>query len=477
VTILSRAWAALRQPTLTGRVMGVLLGAAVLCFATLVGIDWLALRLGGPELRALPAYTQGLLASLPTPPEPIGHAVAVVRAAEQQINQARRSSDIALGDLLLRLQQADGSLRYASAAWPADLRLPDPLPADGRITLGDRTYWAELCHSPQWRLTVLEPEPGDAAALRWLGGDLVASFLISLPLMLAPLWWSVRRGLRPLRQLVHTVSRRAADDASPLGVDLRYAELQPLVLAFEAQLAKARAQIERERALTQDAAHELRTPLAVISAQAHLVCATGTAAERQQARAALEHAVQRASHLVHQLLTLAALDQPQPRPFRRIDVAEAARRLLIAALPRADARQVELALLADEPVWALLDPLALDSILGNLLDNAIHYGGQPGGRIELGVRVRCCSDGSPPSLHLIVADDGPGIAPAERTRLLRRFERGRDVRASGCGLGLPIVAQAVHCLGGRLSLDEGLHGRGIAFHVQLPWRDPGAAAG
>ncbi len=459
--------AALRQPTLTRRVVAVLLGALALCFAVLVGIDWLALRLGGPEVRALPNYTQQLLDSLPLAPAPPEHALIVLRATEQQTNRSRLSSDVALGPLLFQLQAADGTPHYASPGWPADWHWPESPPADGRIRIHGLTYWAEQYHNPQWQLTVLEPQPDDGMALRSLGSELLLSFAIALPLVLLPLWWSVRRGLRPLRQLVHTVSQRAPDDASPLGLDLRYAELQPLVQSFEALLTKARTHIERERTLTQDAAHELRTPLAVISAQAHLVCAASQPEQRAQAQAALEHAVQRASHLVHQLLTLAALDQPQPRPPQRIDVAEAARRLLIAALPRADARHIELALLADEPVWANLEPLALDSILGNLLDNAIHYG-HDGGRVELNVQILPTEGDAPHALHLSVADDGPGIPQAEQARLFQRFERGRDVRARGSGLGLPIVAQAVQCLGGQLSLGPGLEGRGIAFHVRVP---------
>ncbi|MFX7961049.1 histidine kinase dimerization/phospho-acceptor domain-containing protein, partial [Acinetobacter baumannii] len=91
--------------------------------------------------------------------------------------------------------------------------------------------------------------------------------------------------------------QRGAQDLSPLGITPPYDELRPLARAFDDLLARLRAQLQRERAFVQDAAHALRTPMAVVAAQAHLLSTASGEAERRQAAESLDAALRRASHL------------------------------------------------------------------------------------------------------------------------------------------------------------------------------------
>ncbi len=110
-----------------------------------------------------------------------------------------------------------------------------------------------------------------SAFLAYNARFLVPYLLLASPIVLLAVWLSVRNGLRPLQQLADRIRRRTAGDLQPVGFDARHRELRPLVQALDALLGQARAQLQRERAFVQDAAHEMRTPLAVISAQAHVL--------------------------------------------------------------------------------------------------------------------------------------------------------------------------------------------------------------
>src|SRR5690606_17414870 len=150
-------------------------------------------------------------------------------------------------------------------------------------------------------------------------------------------------------------------------------ELRPLEQSLDHLFAQLRQKVERERVFVQDAAHEIRTPLAVINAQAHVLARSPDAAERAQAQAHLEQAIARTSHLAQQLLDLAALDEAQRPAPRDIDVAHWLRAALAQAAPAAMARQIELSLDAPDHLPARLDLPALESVVQNLIDNAVRY--------------------------------------------------------------------------------------------------------
>lgn len=451
----------LLQPSLARRVLLALLAAFLLVWLALIGMDYATFKQQAATHEPIRVAARALAEALEF--DDAARAAVIMKATETQYNRLRKNAvPTALGGLLFRLEKRDGTTVYASAPI-ADRAPPAPESDTPTVRVGAVDYWMVLHDTTHWRLMLLEPAVTDTTALQWLGGNLLQPMLIAFPLVLLPLWFAVRRGLLPLRELVARVASRQPADFSPLGMDLRYAELQPLLAAFNDLLAKSRSGIARERAFVQDAAHELRTPLAVIAAQAHALAGTTDPQHRAQAKAALEHAIERASHLVHQLLTLASLEGGERRAAQAVNLVEIVQKILIDAQPRAAARDIEVSLDSPDRLDVRLDSPAFHSIVENLLNNSLTYA-HDGAQVA----VRLATDGG--MIRLEVADDGPGIATQDLPHIFERFHRGRDVVSPGSGLGLAIVQQAVRQMGGRIDVSPGLEGRGVAFVVSIPQR-------
>lgn len=452
----------LSQASLQGRLLRVLLVAFGLVTGVLITLDYLAFKSGISERVAQRSAAEGLVEALADADEQV--AAAIVRATELQFNRSRRAAGLPdIEDLAFQLQTADGRLVYASAALQGLAPLsPGQAHQDVALVRG-RPYWPWQHESARWRVTLLEPVVQDSLLLRWLGGGLLPSILVAIPLLLLPLWWAVRTGLAPLRRLVEALAGRDASTLTPLQLDLRYAELQPIVGAIDGLLARARQHVERERALTHNTAHELRTPLAVVAAQAHALAVAPDAEAADLARQGIQRGVQRSSHLVEQLLTLARLETPgAAQVAESVDLVAVCRQHLIDLTPLADTRGMEMALVSPEHVQARVFLPAVHSILDNLLRNALNHC-PPGAQVEMRLRHE---DGQ---LCLEVVDDGPGMPAEERAHAFERFYRGQAA-GPGSGLGLAIVSEAARLLGGRGFLADGEGTRGLRAGVVWPDR-------
>jgi signal transduction histidine kinase len=223
-------------------------------------------------------------------------------------------------------------------------------------------------------------------------------------------------------------------------------------------LVPIRASLQRQREFAADTSHELRTPLSVIRA--------GVARVRQQPDArvadvapvleAVDEEAVRLGALVDDLLALARTDAgPADLDVRDLDLAEVAAGALAFLEPVAARRGMRLELDV-EPAPTRGDDDRLRRLVTVLVDNAIRHG-REGGRVLVTVRTA----------SLAVEDDGPGIPPAERTRVFERFWRGTGAAPGGSGLGLAIAAWVVDRHGGRIEVGESTLG-GARFFVTLP---------
>ena len=310
-------------------------------------------------------------------------------------------------------------------------------------------------------MTVAEAKFSPGWLLLKISGEMGIYLLVSFLLVLGAIWLAVARGLRPLQRLSDRIAARGPDDLQPLGVNPEYAELAPVTAAIDRLLAQLRSKMETERGFVQDAAHELRTPLAVISAQAHVLARTADGAQRALAERDMDRAIERASRLIRQLLVLAQVDSAPAVESATIDVAQLVRQEMALLAPAAMARDVELSLESPDVLFHALEVPALQSILQNLLGNAIQYAGEGA---QVLVELSAHADG----LLMSVNDDGPGIAAAEQAEIFERFRRGSGHAAPGSGLGLAIVKQAAARLGGTARLTPGQGGKGCAFVIELP---------
>ena len=277
------------------------------------------------------------------------------------------------------------------------------------------------------------------------------------------LWVGISRGLRPLDVLTRSIERRSADDLSLIKLDGSPSEITPLIAAMDDLLVRLAHARQTERDFVANAAHELQTPLAGLRTQADVACRVTDPEMRRHALDRIIQSVDRTSHLVRQLLSLARLDADFPKrdpvPIFLDDLlsdieddcsdAAAAHHASIVFEPSA-VRRV-----------ACLDVANLKLALRNLIDNAIRHGGSP-----IVINASVSDDGD--WVEICVGDQGTGIDPSDRERLVRPFERGRAVTAKGSGLGLSIVAASLKREGGHLDLRTGSNG-GLIAVAQLPF--------
>lgn len=446
-------WRHLAVPSLVRRGTAATLLVLLLIWGVLLGYMYLENRRYLAEAPGLQQFGDALLVALEETPDPA--QARVVMTATERWTAIRRTQDRRLGGTVLyELRDRGGARVYASSAWP----WPAATPPDDRWT---EHYWRYDGTGAHWHLQVLNPRRTRGAWLSYNARTIVPYLLVAFPFVLLAVWLTVRASLRPLQQLAQRIEARASDDLSAVGVPARYRELRPLVQALDALLLRVRGTVARERAFVQDAAHEIRTPLAVISAQAHVLAQAREPAERAIAETQLNQAIARTSHLARQLLELAALDRPGAPSASRIDLAHWLRTLLGPAAQAALREGRELSLDAPDTLPWTIELGTLESIVQNLVDNALRHG-VPGSVVAVAL---CEAEGQ---LQFDVRDDGPGIAAPERDKVFERFHRGSAPRANGAGLGLAIVRQAAARLGGSVEIVEGLLGRGVGFRVRLP---------
>ena len=273
---------------------------------------------------------------------------------------------------------------------------------------------------------------------------LLAPLLVALPLMALLLWWAVRRGLLPLHRIGQAIAQREPQALQPIAADAAGenmpSELAPLVGALNGLFERIATMLDSERRFTADAAHELRTPIAAIRAQAQVAQgAGGDEAGRQHALAATLAACDRATRLVVQLLTLARLESSADGPGDAVDLSHVARDVLAELAPAALARGQAIELEADAAVPMRGSATLLSVLVRNLADNALRYS-PDGARVIVSVGRR---EGRP---VLTVDDSGGGLSDAQQQRLGERFFRVLGTAATGSGLGWSIVRRiaAVH---------------------------------
>ena len=295
-----------------------------------------------------------------------------------------------------------------------------------------------------------------------IASRMLLPFGLMLPLMIGLIYFSVRRGLKPLDDLANGVAARSPENLAALEAGAAPAEAQPLVGALNRLLARVSEALDNERRFTADAAHELRTPLAALKIHAQVAMAGEMPAQTRAALEKMQQGVDRTTRLVEQLLRLARLDPLEHVAApQSVDLAVLAAIAVDEAASAARSGSQSLTVQADSSAGTVNgDPDLLGAALRNLIDNALRYT-PPGGHVMVTAGRR---DGKP---QLAVTDDGPGVPAAELPHLAERFYRGSDPGAEGSGLGLAIVHRIAELHGARLEL-ENLPGGGFAARLQWP---------
>ena len=227
-------------------------------------------------------------------------------------------------------------------------------------------------------------------------------------------------------------------------------------------MERVQNQMAAQRRFVSNAAHQLRTPLALISTQASVAARETNPDKRDEALDALRNSTKQVTRLASQLLTLSRAEPGSRRPRKdRIDLVATGRLVLENHAEYALRREIDLGLEADDaPIWIEGDGTMLREMVVNLLDNALRY--TP---VQGTVTVRIHRDGE--EVVLQIEDNGPGIPEQERAQVFERFYRVIGTLAEGSGLGLAIVRDVMDGAGGSVALDDA-PGGGLLVTVRLP---------
>jgi two-component system, OmpR family, sensor histidine kinase QseC len=452
---------ALAQPSIARRLLVTLLLAYLLVWGVVAGIAATSMVTGESgdfdrEMHSVSNAIDNILAARDLPAE------AALRGLSMKLAEDGRRGGLPGAAMGFRVVGLDGRVVGVGGVALPDLRGATPGYVDIAI---DGRQWRIERHAVAHAAAIVEVGQSRDVRARLLRASFIntstlAQLLVGLPLLAIPLWIAVMTGLAPLLKLSRALAARRAGDLEPIRPERPHRELVPLVDALNATLGRLSELLRRERAFLADAAHELRTPIAVISAQVDTLSQFPGDAEREAAMRRLRLGVARSARLVNQLLSLARLEADAGETPVAFDLADLVRDGIVMHATEASVRGIELGYVGEDRVPLTGARHAIENIVHNLLSNAIRHGRAPG---QVEVDVRLAASG----VTLSVCDDGVGIPPALRAQVFDRFWRAADAAsgATGTGLGMAIVKAAARVLGAGVTLGEGLGGAGLGVVV------------
>jgi signal transduction histidine kinase len=366
--------------------------------------------------------------------------------------------------------------------------------ASGNLLRTSLTGVAPYENQPETPYTAVEPYSGQArrcrflvtrlsgkakgatlVLFRWIGPNLESLARLDRALAgivllgflgtAAILAFAVTRAIRPVEEVTRLAEELEATDLSRrVRITKGGEEFRRLAAVINSLLDRLENAFRAQRRLVADAAHELKTPTAVLLGEAQEAARPdATPEERRQSLETVGRAARGLAQEVDALLLLARGDAALPGRRETLDLGPVAAQAAADAAPFAGSRGVRCRLEAAEEATVSGDRAGLARVVSNLLSNAIRYTAR-----ESEVEVRVSRNGA--SVVLEVADRGPGVAPENRRRIFERFVRldaARSTYPEGSGLGLAIVDQIVRAHGGEVSVEE-REGGGAVFRVRLP---------
>lgn len=349
-----------------------------------------------------------------------------------------------------------------------------PQPEEGMVgTEGPLLYAAEIDGKPL-RIVALDVNYGEVNApqtlrvqvgkslavqqriARELIADMLAPLLAAGVLLSLAVYGGIQRGLAPLTRLTAQLENRSVNALSPIGMTQAPNEVHALVQAINGLLDEVARNVNQEKRFINDAAHQLRTPLAGLISQVELAQRENSDPVLGARLTKVRTGAERSAHLVHQLLTLARTETTARR--EPLDLAALARDVAREWTPRAVAAGVDLGFEGEEHRMVQGDALQLREAMANLIDNALRY--TPRGSA---VTLKVEADGE--RTRLLVEDNGPGLSEADMAHVFQRFWRASEL-PGGCGLGLAIVQEIARRHGGEATA-ENMQPHGLRITLNL----------
>lgn len=349
-----------------------------------------------------------------------------------------------------------------------------PQPPEGTVGTEEPLLYASEIDGKPLRIVALDVNYGEVNApqtlrvqvgkslavqqriARELIADMLAPLLAAGVLLSLAVYGGIQRGLAPLTRLTAQLENRSVNALSPIGMTQAPNEVHALVQAINGLLDEVARNVNQEKRFINDAAHQLRTPLAGLISQVELAQRENSDPVLGARLTKVRTGAERSAHLVHQLLTLARTETTARR--EPLDLAALARDVAREWTPRAVAAGVDLGFEGEEHRMVQGDALQLREAMANLIDNALRY--TPRGSA---VTLKVEADGE--GTRLLVEDNGPGLSEADMAHVFQRFWRASEL-PGGCGLGLAIVREIARRHGGEATAEH-LQPHGLRVILRL----------
>lgn len=290
--------------------------------------------------------------------------------------------------------------------------------------------------------------------------EAVSPMVISIPLIGLVIWWVLGIGLKPIAKLAREFHQREATDLRPLRHHSMPDELFQLASSANELLRRLESSFQREQRFSADAAHELRTPIAALNI--HCANLWHDLEQLPESAYKLQEGIKRLGYLVEQILLL---NKTSPDHFMSqfvpVNLAALAKQVIVSLSEALNEKKINIEFDGNE-CWVQGDSSALETLINNLLGNAIKYTHESG---MIKVHTWRCGN----EITLEIMDNGPGIPPEHRDRVFDRFYRlqgdRHDSGTRGCGLGLSIVKQVVDLHHARIQLTQSSFATGLSVLV------------
>lgn len=329
--------------------------------------------------------------------------------------------------------------------------LPEQI-SDGLHTIqaddDDDYYRVYTRNTKQGRIAVMQESDYREELAEMAAVQSILPMLLALPLIILLTVWITHSAMRSVKTLSNDLEQRQINDLSPMDTQDIPSEIQGFVIAINNLLQRTDENVRQQQRFIADAAHELRSPMTALSLQAERLNNMQLSAEAREQSALLQQSIQRNRHLLEQLLSLARAQAPETqRPKTLISLQNQFRRVLQELMPLALAKGQDIGVAVENDCQIHADDTEIYTLIKTFTDNAIRYIPK-GGRIDLGF------DETAEYLNIWVEDDGPGIPPSERQRVIDPFYRILGTEQQGTGLGLSIADTIVKRYQGRLKLAD-----------------------
>lgn len=269
--------------------------------------------------------------------------------------------------------------------------------------------------------------------------------------------------LRPLRQAAKIISTRQPGNLTPIEVKDQFKEIRPIIEAINNLMTRVDDANQREKRFMADAAHELRTPIAAVIAQLHLLEQITNPKEKEEIINDMQQTLNRAASLSHQLIDLARLEAEDFLLNKvQIDLPILISNIVSSHIPHAINKNIDVEFQSPNSFFIVTDKLALSNIFTNLIENAIKYCPN-NGNIKVSLK-----DLSPFGAIITVQDNGRGIPKYSQPFIFSRFYRVPGTMEIGSGLGLSIAQNLAHKIGAVIRVTNGLDNQGVGFVIDLP---------